>query len=257
VSRNVSPRHLTAHYGGPSPWRGGIGSHDRCAGIVRGYQAYHMDSNGWSDIAYSSCVCPHGVRFEGRGPGVRTAANGTNAGNSESLATCYIAGDGDPLTDAARHAFRDEADRFGVPLDRVHSDWFSTSCPGHDLRAWVKGGAPRPGVVPPPPGPATPVGPTDWAAVRRFGAALLRRALEARPGIARPGSRGPFVRTVQASLNAIADVGLVEDGSYGPATEAAVRRFQGFARLDVDGIVGPRTVDGLRWFLRMIEDGKA
>jgi peptidoglycan hydrolase-like protein with peptidoglycan-binding domain len=111
--------------------------------------------------------------------------------------------------------------------------------------------------VPPPPGPATPVGPTDWAAVRRFGAALLRRALEARPGIARPGSRGPFVRTVQASLNAIADVGLVEDGSYGPATEAAVRRFQGFARLDVDGIVGPRTVDGLRWFLRMIEDGKA
>lgn len=255
VSRNVTARHLTAHYAGPSPWRNGIGSHDRCAGIVRGYQSFHMDGNGWSDIAYSSLVCPHGVRFEGRGPGVRTAANGSNDGNSASLAICYVAGDRDPLTELARLAFLDEAARFGVPLDRVHSDWVPTSCPGDELRAWVKGGTPRPGIAPP---PAPPTGPVDWVAVRRLGAALLRRALENSPvRVARPGDRGTFVRFVQASLNAVAAFGLDEDGVYGPRTTDAVRRFQGLARLDVDGITGPRTIDGLRWFLRLIEDGKA
>lgn len=153
----IRPGHLTAHYGGPSPWPGpGRFDHARCASIVRGYQAFHMDRNGWADVAYSSLVCPHGFRFEGRGPGARTAANGTNAGNGASLATCYVAGEGDPLTDEARLAFLDEAARFGLPLDRVHSDWFSTSCPGSPLRAWVKAGAPRPGGASPIPPPAPP-----------------------------------------------------------------------------------------------------
>lgn len=256
VSRNVSPRHLTAHHGGPSPWPGGIGSHDRCAQIVRGYQSFHMDSNGWADIAYSSLVCPHGYRFEGRGPGVRTAANGTNAGNELSLATCYLAGEGDPLTDAAKAAFRDEADRFGLPLDRVHSDWFSTSCPGDELRAWVKGGAFRPTGDPayPPPAPSAPV---DWNAVRRFGAALLGRNLATMSGAIRPGDRNPSVRIVQAALNAVSRAGLAEDGIAGPATTAAVRSLQAFAGLEVDGIVGPRTRDALRWFLAAIENGTA
>lgn len=147
----INAVHLTVHYGGPSPWRGGTPDHTRCASIWRAWQAFHMDARGWSDIAYSSGVCPHGTRYEGRGPGRRTAANGTEAGNRQSLATCYIAGDGDPLTDAAKHAFRDEAERFGVPLDRAHSDWKPTGCPGDPLRAWIRAGAPRPGGPPPTP----------------------------------------------------------------------------------------------------------
>lgn len=156
---SISPAYLTAHYGGPSPWpRPGAFDHARCASIVRAWQAYHMDRNGWVDLAYSSVVCAHGFRFEGRGPGRRTAANGTNAGNGASLATCYLAGEGDPLTDAAREAFRDEADRFGVPLVKVHSDWYATACPGDPVRAWVRSGAPRPGGYTPPtiPTPAPP-----------------------------------------------------------------------------------------------------
>lgn len=155
VTRLTTAVHLTAHYAGPSPWRGTIGPHSRCATIWRAWQAFHMDTRGWSDIAYSSGVCPHGHRFEGRGPGVRTAANGTNTGNRLSLATCYIAGAGDPLTTDAKHAFLDEAARFGVPLNRVHRDWKSTACPGDPLTEWVRSGAKRPGVVPTPkPAPA-------------------------------------------------------------------------------------------------------
>ena len=72
---------------GDSPWGGADRSSDRrlprhdhpCAmpSICRAWQAFHMDDRGWSDIAYNSGVCPHGVRFEGRGARVRSGANGT------------------------------------------------------------------------------------------------------------------------------------------------------------------------------------
>lgn len=100
-----------------------------------------MDSNGWADIAYSSLVCPHGVRFEGRGPGRRTAAQGTAEGNHRSYAVCYIAGANDPLTDAAKAAFLAEGDRL-APLRWGHQDWKSTACPGTDLWAWRQAGFP-------------------------------------------------------------------------------------------------------------------
>jgi hypothetical protein len=157
----------TAHYGGPSPWGSGVdrssperfaltADHARCATIVRAYQAFHMDSRGWQDIAYSSLVCPHDYVYEGRGPGIRTAANGTNAGNSSSHATCYLAGEGDPLTDGAKRAFLHESARLSG-LDKVHSDWKATGCPGDPLRRWVHAGHPHPGGSTPPPPDRPPV----------------------------------------------------------------------------------------------------
>lgn len=159
-STNITPRHLTGHYAGLSPWRGGF-DHARCASIWRGWQDFHIGTRGWSDIAYNSGVCPHGVRMEGRGPGVRSAANGTNAGNAASYATCYIAGQGDPLTDEAKVAFLAEAARFRVPLDRAHSDWKPTACPGDPLRDWIHQGAPLPSKYVPMPQPAPPVLPPE------------------------------------------------------------------------------------------------
>jgi len=49
------------------------------------------------------------------------------------------------------------------------------------------------------------------------------------------GARGGDVTQVQARL------ALVRDGIYGPITTAAVKDFQRANRLDVDGVVGPRT----------------
>jgi hypothetical protein len=136
----------TAHYGGPSPWSGvdrssaarfyATADHARCATIWRAYQAFHMDTRGWQDIAYSSGVCPHGTRYQGRDKDVRTAAQGTTAGNDASHATCYIAGEGDPLTPQAKAAFRDESVRLRG-LRKGHRDWKPTACPGTELYRWV------------------------------------------------------------------------------------------------------------------------
>lgn len=138
---NIRPLHLTAHYAGADPARWPW-DHSRCPVFWRGYQAFHMDDKGWVDIGYSSGVCPHGWRFEGRGPRVRTAANGTNHGNDISYATVYIGGPNTPVTDAAKRAFHDEAARFRVPLNRWHSYWKPTDCPGDLIGDWVRAGAP-------------------------------------------------------------------------------------------------------------------
>lgn len=160
----------TLHYGGGSPWGNNVdrssperfaatADHARCATILRGWQAYHMSPgwagtrNGAADLAYNSAVCPHGYRYEGRGVGRRSAGQGTNAGNSRSCATVYIAGAGDPLTDGAKLAFLDEATRFGTTLRWNHGDWKNTACAGPAIRAWQAAGFPRPAAPSPTPQP--------------------------------------------------------------------------------------------------------
>lgn len=55
------------------------------------------------------------------------------------------------------------------------------------------------------------------------------------------GSTGGPVKAVQAILNAEAGASLVVDGSFGPATKAAVTAWQTFWHITADGIVGPET----------------
>ena len=58
------------------------------------------------------------------------------------------------------------------------------------------------------------------------------------------GQKGEAVRQLQAALVA-AGQGIAVDGDFGPRTQAAVRAFQGGARLAADGVVGPLTLKAL------------
>lgn len=56
----------TIHHNGP-PARCVGREHRRCVVFWAAVKDFHVNGKGWSDIAYSFGVCPHGVRFEGRG----------------------------------------------------------------------------------------------------------------------------------------------------------------------------------------------
>jgi hypothetical protein len=87
--------------------------------------------------------------------------------------------------------------------------------------------APAPSPKPPAPGPA-PTG-------------------EFMPPTLKQGALEPAVRSLQSLLNLHA-AGLTVDGSFGPATETAVKNFQKVMGLGVDGIVGPKTWTALCTF---------
>lgn len=56
-----------------------------------------------------------------------------------------------------------------------------------------------------------------------------------------PTMKGEDVLEFQRSANIIINAGLVEDGSYGGASERAAIALQAFLGLDQDGVVGPKT----------------
>ena len=121
-------------------------NHLNCAGRVRAIQNYHMDTRGWNDIAYNFVVCKHGYIFVGRGWYTRSAGQGTNAGNDQYLAVCFLGDDTagrDDVTADGRAAFKRVFARFKVWYGRKavlkpHSYFTATSCPGDQLRAWIK-----------------------------------------------------------------------------------------------------------------------
>jgi putative chitinase len=56
------------------------------------------------------------------------------------------------------------------------------------------------------------------------------------PGVLKKGSTGETVKRLQAEL------GLEDDGVFGPGTESAVKKWQAANGLAADGIVGPKTL---------------
>ncbi|WP_439678557.1 peptidoglycan-binding domain-containing protein [Embleya sp. MST-111070] len=64
---------------------------------------------------------------------------------------------------------------------------------------------------------------------------------DTRPTIKR-GATGDAVKQEQCYLNnSLTGTKLLEDGIFGPVTEAATRRFQTCAKITIDGICGPQT----------------
>ncbi len=79
------------------------------------------------------------------------------------------------------------------------------------------------------------VGPQTWGVVDRIARTTLYRAT------LYFGSTGEDVEYLQKWLNAAGFGSLVVDGIFGVATEEAVKKFQKYYGLTVDGIVGPQT----------------
>ncbi len=65
------------------------------------------------------------------------------------------------------------------------------------------------------------------------------------PTTLKKGSKGDAVKGLQNALNERASQGVAVDGNFGPATENAVKGYQGAASLVVDGIAGPATWQAL------------
>lgn len=115
--------------------------HTECFKQMRGMQNYHMDTKGWLDIAYNFVVCKHGYIFEGRGFGVRNGAGGSSEANTNYLAICSIAGAGDPIGNNYILAIRDiVSEHDGADVQKPHSFFSATACPGPDLKALAESG---------------------------------------------------------------------------------------------------------------------
>lgn len=84
-------------------------------------------------------------------------------------------------------------------------------------------------------------GPETWGALVESGYRLGDRLLQLRGSM----MRGDDVADLQRRLNALGFDSGREDGILGPATDAAIRRFQRDAGLATDGVCGPATIDAL------------
>lgn len=85
------------------------------------------------------------------------------------------------------------------------------------------------------------VGPETWQALVEANHALGDRLL----WHSRTVMRGDDVLDLQHRLNQLGFDAGVEDGLFGPTVRAAVVEFQGNVGLDMDGIVGARTLEAL------------
>jgi len=144
-------RGFTIHHNGPPAQC--IGQpHARCSAFWRGVRSFHMDDQGWSDIAYSFGVCPHGERFVGRGWDKRQFANGSDdvgaddGDDSEWYTVLVFVGGDDSTHDnetptgqmiAATASLIEEGRRTDRCGDRVtpHNFWKRKPCPGPEFTA--------------------------------------------------------------------------------------------------------------------------
>jgi hypothetical protein len=212
-----------------------------------------MDSNGWADLAYTGGFCQHGYALAGRGFGVRTAANGTNAGNQNFYAFCWVGGGADIPTTAALNALEwwiKEARDHGSAGDRVaaHKAFYATSCPGGILtsRAHALDNA----VISP--GNTTPTS----TAVPRYVAHDVNNVQSA-VGVAVDGHWGTGtdrnalqvrLASRQSSFNVVLLQSILKvatDGSWGPASKAAMEKkthqMQTVLKVASDGAWGAGT----------------
>lgn len=233
--------HLFVHWPGSA---GVIGSDiEKIKSYIRGWQDFHMDGRGWSDIAYNVGVDQEGRLYELRGWMRRDGA--TSGWGGRSFSILAIMGTGESPSDKMKAKIRwvmDYADQLatsGTTRRSYHNAVSSTSCPGVLLTNWVKAGLPVeileiPPVEIPVPSAAPPFPLKDGY---YFGPRYPLSNLLSVSGYY--SHRADFRKWEQR----VADLGieLFVDGFYTPSARDAAKEVQRRAGLAVDGLVGPAT----------------
>jgi hypothetical protein len=200
---------------------------------LKQFERFHMDTRGWTAIAYNWLVDVDGTVYHGRGPGIIGGA--TRGYNSTTESICYIGWGNDPVPDEALRSIKWLTDHLqsaygpGLWVKR-HRDFASTSCPGHWLAKWVSDGMPLPDGSPEP----------DLLAVLQY-LHFLTKQVERRSLSRWRRSRGDAVKVAQERLVAHGHNPGPIDGIFGRKTAAAVNAFQQAAGLKTNGVVDSQT----------------
>jgi len=270
ISRKITPGNggCAPHYGGPPQPAAKFGSsHQVCINTWKAWQNYHMDTHGWSDIAYTAGFCNHGFVFAGRGHGIRTAANGTNYGNQNFYAFVWIGGEGQQPSqlayDACDWLIEDARTKGAGRAVKPHRFFKSTGCPGDPFANYARL---RDGLNiatashVSPPAPASPR-PTSIAATISHNRVDRERTkrFQAHLRITADGLWGDTtdLRARRARTGALARAG------FPPTKEIHdVRALQELVGTKVDGVWGPDSqaklhawIEGVQTLLTVTRDG--
>lgn len=188
---------------------------------VRAHQTFHMNTKGWSDIAYSFLIGDNGEIFEGRG--FRIAGGHTKDDNTRSHGICLLGNfDRRKPTNASLRSLIELATYgrntgYWIPTLGGHKDapGAATACPGRHLYAVLP--AIRNRVAHPPPVPL-PKAKKGW-----------KPAYRPYPGSISPASLSRNIKVWQQLLNERGShLGnpnwnqLAVDGGYGPKTNHVI-----------------------------------
>lgn len=118
---------------------------EKVKAALRGWQNFHMDTRGWSDIAYQEAVDQDGNRYVLRGLDTQSGANGNEAVNKANGAVLLVLAPGEhptpAMVKAVREVVADHRELFrnsrGV---KGHSDMRETTCPGPIALALIRAG---------------------------------------------------------------------------------------------------------------------
>ncbi|KAF3428665.1 hypothetical protein E2986_14106 [Frieseomelitta varia] len=133
--------YVIVHHGGSPQY---CHNKNTCSQIVKSYQNYHMNNNGWADIGYNFIIGEDGNVYEGRGwKYVGAHAPGYNA---NSIGICIIGDFTNRLPNEAALKALNALISYGVSKGSIshsyhvlpHRQVTSTACPGTKLYEYVK-----------------------------------------------------------------------------------------------------------------------
>jgi hypothetical protein len=149
------------HYNGPPVSPAVLaGDYQSVAAFLRATQRYHMQTNGWPDIAYSWAVDSVGRIWELRGWGTAGAHTMDWNWKSHAVFLC-LGGDQAPTPEqlaACRELIAEHNEKYGIGFVKGHQEApNSTSCPGPKVMELIRAGAFNPAIAQPkPPAPQVP-----------------------------------------------------------------------------------------------------